>query len=399
MKKKLALILAVLTVLTLTGCGKAPVKEEESIAVSVQAAKSGEIKNTNTFTGTTKLKDETDVAVEIGGTVETINVEVGQTVHKGDVLLTIKGDDVQDSVNIAKASLEAAEAGSASSTEQTRIQLESALNTAQLGYDEAKRNYEIQTELYNADAISEDAYKKVENAYNQAKEGLDAAVKNYNDLLPKVVNQGDASVAQAKASYDQAARSIEKLTLKSPVDGVITAKNCNENELVSQQAPAFVISNPNMMQVDLKVTANDIEKFTVGDTVNITINEEKTTGTVKTVPTAVDNSNSLYTVEVIFNNEGQKFKAGMAADVEVSIEAQDNTINVPKKAVFEDGGKKYVYIVTKDKKAKKVEVTTGIETADKIEIKSGVSDKDTIVIAGLSLIGDGTKLFPVVKED
>ncbi|MFR1905138.1 MAG: hypothetical protein ACLS28_04940 [Clostridium neonatale] len=34
-----------------------------------------------------------------------------------------------------------------------------------------------------------------------------------------------------------------------------------------------------------------------------------------------------------------------------------------------------------------------------IEITSGVSDSDTIVIGGTSLIDDGSKLFPVVKED
>ncbi|MCW0841585.1 hypothetical protein Q0Y04_16910 [Clostridioides difficile] len=43
-------------------------------------------------------------------------------------------------------------------------------------------------------------------------------------------------------------------------------------------------------------------------------------------------------------------------------------------------------------------VQTGIVTEDKIEIKSGVSDKDTVIIGGISLISDGTKIFPVEKE-
>lgn len=399
MKRKLALMLIVVASFSLVGCGKQVEEPEQSIAVTVQAVGSGEIKNTNTFTGTTKAKEETNVSVEIGGTVENINVQVGQQVHRGDVLLKIKGDDVQDGVNTAKAALESAQAASDSSVEQTRIQLETALNNAQLAYDEAKRNFEIQTELYNADAISEDTYKKVENAYNSAKEGLDSAVKSYNDLLPKVEKSGNASVAQAQASYDSTARNLEKLTLTSPVDGIVTAKNCNENEMIQQGTPAFVISNPNIMQIDLYVTGTDIEKFKVGETVDITINGEKTTGTIETVPIATSSTNSLYTVEVIFNNDGQKFKSGMAAEVEVSIAKSGNAINIPSKAVVEDGNKKYVYVVGKDKKAKKVEVTTGIETTDNIEIKSGVTEKDTVVVGGISLIGDGTKLFPVEKKE
>jgi len=400
MKKYLALILATVTAFSLVGCGKQEVQQEEkSIAVSVKAAKSGEIKNTNTFTGTTKVKDETSVSVEIGGTVQTVNVELGQEVHKGDVLLTIKGDDVQDGVNTARAAVESARASSESSIEQTKIQLESSLKTAQLAYDEAKRTYDIQTQLYEADAISEDTYKQIEKGYNQAKEALDAAVKSYDELLPKVIEAGQKGVEQAQASYDATAKNLEKLTLTSTVDGIITAKNCNENELISQQVAAFVISNPNILQVDLKVTAGDLDKFAVGDEVKVIIGDDTTTGTIKHVPTTVDNSTSLYNIEIVVDNSEGKFKSGVSAEVEVSIEEEESAITIPKKAIIEEDDKKYVYIVTKDNKASKVEVQTGIETATEIEIENGVSDSDTIVIGGTSLIDDGTKLFPVVKED
>lgn len=400
MKKHLALVLVMLTALSLVGCGSKEIEiKEESIAVSIQAVKKGEIKNTNSFSGTTKLKDETDVSVEIGGTVESIKVEVGKEIHKGDVLLTIKGNDVQDGVNTARAAVESAKATSDSNIEQTKISLETALKNAQLAYDEAKRNYEIQTQLYNSDAISEDTYKQVEQGYNQAKQALDSAIKSYDELLPKVEEAGQKGVGQAQASYDSVARNLEKLTLTSPVDGIVTAKNCTENELIAQGSPAFTISNPSIIQIDLKITSNDIDKFVVGDKVKVTVNGEDAEGTIKTVPSVVNNSTSLYTVEVIADNSEGKIKGGMAADVEVTTENKNDTISVLKKAVFEEDNKKYVYVVTADNKAKKVEVQTGIETAERIEIKSGVNNKDTIVISGLSRIKDGSKLFTVVKED
>ena len=389
MKKYLALFLVSITAFSLVGCGSKEVQQEDkSVAVSVKAAKNGEIKNTNTFIGTTKIKDETAVSVEIGGTVESIKVEVGQQVHKGDVLLTIKGDDVRDGVNTARAAVESAKASSDSNIEQTKIQMESSLKSAQLAYDEAKRNYDIQTELYEADVISEDTYKQAEKGYNQAKDALDSAIKSYDELLPKVVEAGQKGVEQAQASYDSAARNIDKLTLTAPVDG-----------LISQQGAAFVISNPNILQVDLKITANDLDKFAVGKEVKVIIGDDETTGTVKTVPTTVDNSSSLYNVEILVDNGEGKFKAGVSAEVEVSIEEESGVITIPRKAIIEEDDKKYVYIVTKEKKASKVEVQTGIETATEVEIKSGVSDSDTIVIGGTSLIDDGSKLFPVVKED
>ena len=62
MKKYLIALLLAVSTISLIGCGKAePVQEEKAIAVSVQAAKGGDIENTNTFSGTTKIKNETAV--------------------------------------------------------------------------------------------------------------------------------------------------------------------------------------------------------------------------------------------------------------------------------------------------------------------------------------------------
>ena len=169
--------------------------------------------------------------------------------------------------------------------------------------------------------------------------------------------------------------------------------------MVSQQQPAFVISSPNTLQVDLKLTQADLAKFTVGQEVDVTVNNKKVKGTVTYVPAVVEEKTSLYDVEIIVDNSQNDFKAGMSADVEVSIEKQDKAITIPKKAIFEEDGKKYVYIANSDNKAVKTEVTTGIVTATTIEIKSGISKDDTVVIGGLNLISDGTSIFPVTKED
>jgi HlyD family secretion protein len=406
MKKYLALFL-VISSLGLVGCGKAPVEKEKSIAVSVQAAKGGGIENTNTFTGTTKIEAQTSVTVEMGGTIQEIYVELGQQVKKGDRLLTIKGDDVQNSVKQASAALELAKANYANSIdgsiEGQQNSLDNSLKLAQMNYDEAKRNYDINTQLYQAEAISEDAYKKNELGLNQAKQNLDMAQKSYDTSngksIPELKALAEKQLNQAQVAYDVASSNLNKLTLTAPTEGIITTKNFNVNEMAKQDKPAFIISTPNTLQVDLNVTQSDLTKFKVGEEVNITVSDKKVTGTVKYVPTVVSDSTSLYDVEIIIDNSQNDLKAGMSAEVEVSIEKQDKAITVPKKAVFEDAGKEYVYIVDSDNKAVKTEVTTGITTSTTSEIKSGVSEEDTVVIGGLNLISDGSSVFPVTKED
>ncbi|MCE5221153.1 MAG: efflux RND transporter periplasmic adaptor subunit [Clostridium sp.] len=406
MKKYLALFL-VISSLGLSGCGQPPKEKEKPVAVSVQMAKGEGIENANTFTGTTKVKDETSVTVEMGGTIEEIYVTLGQEVKKGDTLLTIKGDDTQNSVKQLAAALEIAKANYTNTTdgniESQKNALDNALKSAQINYDEAKRSYNINTQLYQAEAISEDAYKKYEVSLNQAKQNLDAAQKSYDTSdaksIPELKELAEKQLNQSQVAYDVAASNLNKLTLTAPTDGIITVKNFNVNEMASQQKPAFVISSPNTLQIDLDVTQSDLTKFTAGQEVSVMINNKATKGIVRYVPTVVNSATSLYDVEILVDNSQGDFKAGMSADIEVSIEKQDQAITVPKKAIFEEDGKKYVYIASSDNKSVKTEVTTGIVTSTTTEIKSGISKDDTVVIGGLNLISDGTSIFPVTKED
>jgi multidrug efflux pump subunit AcrA (membrane-fusion protein) len=398
MKKYLALFLVVSS-LGLVGCTKASEVKEKPIAVSVQMAKGGEIENTNTFTGTTKVKEETSVTVEMGGTIQEIYVTLGQQVKRGDKLLSLKGDDAQNSVKQAQAALDIAKA----SYTNSKNSLSENLKTAQRNYDEAKRSHDAKIQLYQAEAVSEDEFKKSQASFDQAKQSLDMAQKSYDEANGKSVTEledlAEKQLNQAQVTYDIAASNLRKLTLTAPVDGIITAKNFDANELISQQQPAFVISSPSILQIDLDVTQADLSKFQTGKEVEVTINNKKVKGTIKYVPEVVTGNTSLYDVQIIVDNSADDFKAGMSAEVKLSIEKEESTVTIPKKAIFEDGGKNYVYTVNSDNKTVKTEVTTGILTEKSAEIKSGVSKDDTVVIGGLNLISDGTLVFPVTKED
>ena len=413
--KKFLIIALTFTSLFLVGCGSKPVEEEKAIAVTVQAAKNEGIENTNVFSGTTKVKDEISVTTEMSGVIEEMYVNLGDEVKKGQPLLKLKGTDTENSIKSAEAALNSAKAAyndSDITVANSQNQLESSLNNAKISYDKAQANYEEtqrqfnnQEQLYQAGAISEDAYKQsksgldqAQKAVEQAQAALDAAQKSYDTGVGNR-EQAKAAIEQSQVAYDNAVSARDKLTLVSPVDGVITTKTFDVNEMASQSQPAFVISSMNTLQIDISVTQADISKFTADQTVNVTIGDETVEGTVRYVPTVTDSKNSLYIVEVLVDNSNGDFNAGMAAEVEVSTEKQDDTITVPKKAVFDEDGQSYVYIVGDDNRAVKTEITKGIETDSQVEIISGVDENDTIVVGGLSLIGDNTKLFPVEKKE
>ncbi|WP_244833881.1 efflux RND transporter periplasmic adaptor subunit [Clostridium sp. BJN0001] len=410
MKKTIILTLVCVTLVSQSfiGCAKETTSEaDKPIAVSVQKAINDNIENTNTFTGKTKEGSETSVTVEIPGTIDKVFVKLGQEVHKGDTLLQIKSKDIENSVAQAQAAYELSKASYDSQTgaalDSQENQVDNAIKIAKMNYDEAKRQMDINTQLYQAGVISEDSYKKSQLGLDSAEQNLNSAQKSYDTVsekaLPEARELAQKQLNQAETALETAKSNLDKLTLISPVDGIITKKTFNEHEMANQSQPAFVISNPDELEIDLNVTEEDLKKLADVKEVEVTIGGEKVTGNVKYVPIVTGDKTALYEVKISIDNKEHKFKAGMSVSVDVSVEKSENTIKIPKKAIIEDGDKKYVYIVDDDKKAVKTEVDTGIETSNDIEITSGVDGDDTVVIGGLNLINDGSNLYPVEKED
>ncbi|MDO5518345.1 MAG: TolC family protein, partial [Clostridium sp.] len=259
--KKLLIIALTCTSLFLVGCGSKPVEEEKSIAVTVQAAKNEGIENTNVFSGTTKVKDEIAVTTEMGGVIEEMYVSLGDEVKAGQPLLKIKGTDTENAIKSAEAGLQSAQAAyndSNITVANSQNQLESALNNAQIaydkaqaGYEEAQRQFNNTTQLYEAGAISENDYKQAkanldqtQKGVDQAKSGLDTAQKSYDTGVGNR-EQAQAAINSAQVAYDNAVSNRNKLTLLSPVDGVITSKTFELNEMAAQSQPAFIISSMN----------------------------------------------------------------------------------------------------------------------------------------------------------
>lgn len=416
MKKSLSALL-LCSSLTLVGCSNtnnqavdtsAEAEAVRPTAVTVQTVQRDSIINTTSYTGRTSVATETSVTAQYSGTVEKVFVSTGDTVKKGDILLTIDGSDLEKNIEQAKVSLDSAQLAydntTGGSTQNQINQLENAIVQAQLAYDEALRNYNLYSELYEADTITADQLKQIEVSYKQAEQQLSAAKQSLEVTQNKVIPDSQAlaqmQVEQAQVAYNTAVSNREKLTITAPANGTITTANFKAGELIAQSAPAFVISNLNTIDVTIQVTESDLAKFKQGQEVSVTISNKNLTGTVREIPQIVTNQSTLYTIKISIDNSTYNFATGMAAEVTLTTQKSEGTLTVPKKALLEDeDGSHYVYICDSNNITVKTPVTIGISNVKSIEVTSGISEGDTLVVGGLSLISEGDSLYPVEKED
>ena len=164
---------------------------EKGISVEVYSATKNGIEDIYKYSGKVTPNETATAMSTTMGKVATVNYDVGDYVKKGDVLFTMDTTDIINNINVLKASLAATEAQIVSAqtavdtvngaTMQTQIQsAKSALDAAELAYNNSKTTYDNNKVLYDSGIISKADFDKIELAYKNAELQYNQAKESYN---------------------------------------------------------------------------------------------------------------------------------------------------------------------------------------------------------------------------
>ena len=356
-----------------------------------------------TFTTTVEAKGQLKpisasvVSPSVDGTVEQINVQAGQSVNEGDVLMTIKNDELDRNVAEAQRAVAAAQEDLANAQKAT------AVAQAAPGTD--------------ADGASATAA---------------AGAASIASTDTSAVSTAQRSLASAQANLEQANAKAAGRTVTAPSSGSIVELNAKVGATVtggmimgesdtSGGKQCMQIADLSKMKVTVQVGEKDIAKIAVGQSANVTypaFPDIVSQGTVTAIA-SVANSDSNYgsgsvtfNVDILIEAPDSRLKPGMTAEVSVVTEQLDDVVMVPTMALMtEDGEHYYVNVATdaEGKKTRRVKVTvvtqndndavvgkTQVKRDDQgNEINAGVPttklrDGDTLVMdTGTGMTADG----------
>lgn len=223
-----------------------------------------------------------------------------------------------------------------------------------------------------------------ETEYNRAVELL-----NIGAGTQRAVDQLKAQLDAQRAQYQN---TLTNTVLKSPITGVVTARNYDPGDMTGAQPVLTVGQTTPNVKVVINVNESDLAVVKHGMTVDVTFDAydgEKFTGRITRVAPALDITTRTFPVEVTVANNDERIRPGMFARVGINLGARDNVV-VPDRAVVKQTGSanKYVYTYSNGTVAyKKVEL--GQRLDDSFELLSGIEDGDTVVIAGQVRLADG----------
>ncbi|MBQ1980409.1 MAG: efflux RND transporter periplasmic adaptor subunit [Alistipes sp.] len=218
------------------------------------------------------------------------------------------------------------------------------------------------------------------------------------DELYKFGGESKANWEAIKTAYEVSKFSYENMlentTLRSPITGVITARNYDNGDMVGG-TPIFVVQRINPVKIMINVSESLYTNLKRGMPVEVEFDalpDQKFTAKVSRITPSVDASTRTFPVELAMVNDHEIVKPGMYARATLNYGTRESVV-VPDQAVVKlmGSGDRFVYVYENGKvKYQKVEL--GRRFDNKYEILSGVASGAQVVIAGQSALKDGIEV-------
>ena len=218
--------------------------------------------------------------------------------------------------------------------------------------------------LYEAGGLSKSDLDAIELAYNVAKTQVDNLMEN--------------------------------TILRSPIDGVVTARNYDAGDLYGMSAPIYTVEQIVPVKLLVGISESDYTMVKKGDAIEITadaIPGKVFYGKVEKIYPTIDPATRTFTVEVVVDNKYKTLRPGMFARVAVNFGSNNNVV-VPDVAVVKQqgSGERFIYVLNEDGTVTYQKVVLGRRMGAEYEVLEGLKDGARIVTGGQIRLKDGVKV-------
>ncbi len=310
---------------------------------------------TRTLAGVARAGVESRLSFRVAGTVQSVDVALGDRVRRGQVLARLDPTDYELMVEEAEAGLAQAQAG---------------LRRAEADYERVRALYENN---------------------NASKGELDAARAGAESAQAQV-ETGEKRLAQAR-------QQVGYTVLRAPSDGAIAAVSVEVNENVAAGQQVFLLTAGAELEIEVAVPEVLIAQVAVGQPVSVRFDAlpgRELAAEITEVGVAVTGSASTFQVTAGIADAPPEIRSGMAAEVTFTFDqGQAERILVPGVAIGEDRDGRFVFVLERGDDGTGVvrrrPVTIGQPQAGLagIEVVEGLAAGDEVVTAGVRRLTDG----------
>ncbi len=341
-------ILLVTSVLLLAaGCknqqkkGSAIPSPGEAIPVTLAPVQQGGLAQNIEATGLLYTENEAKLSFKMGGVVESVYVGEGDFVKAGQVLATLKNNEIASQVS-----------------------------QVQLNVQKAERDYQRAYNLYIDSVATLEQLQNAKTGLDIAREGL-AAVR-FNQQYAKIV---------------------------APASGFVVKKLMSAGEIAGPGIPVLILNHVsgNSHWV-LKAGVSDAQwaSISIGDKAQVSFDAfpgKTFAASVTNRSLAAEQADGSFTIDVRVYFNGEKPATGMFGKATIMTGKVGQAYVIPYAALLEaDGDKGFVFVTKDKKKVQRIPVKIGKLYPDRVEITSGLEQSYYLVVAGSAYLNDNSTI-------
>lgn len=294
------------------------------------------------------------------------------------------------------------------------------------------------------DLLAELDTKEMEATLGQTEVQVRQSRTSY-EIAERSLAEGIGSKAErdnAKFAYEQSLASqrmqkvqLEKLSVRAPINGVVTKRNLQLGQLIASGGAIFQIVDPNSFILSINPPEKELARLQIGQAAKVIIDaigNEEFEAHVRRINPGVDSATGTVKVTLDFDsNTRAKLREAAFARVRLVLETHKEALLVAKDAIVEENARKYLFVVGTPKEApnatdptksdsasadpkrtdssgeaapatsiekaikakftaERMEIETGLEDSNYVEVLSGISDGDHIVTLGQHTLKPGS---------
>ena len=354
--------LVVLLVLALIfAAGYWQMTKPRPILVTVAVAEPGIVENTiaNTRAGTIEACRRAGLSPSTGGLISVLNVRKGDSVRKGDLLLSLWNKDLMAEIELSQAEAKSAKANA-----------RATCLTAEVAQREANRLLKLR----KSGAVSEETVDRAVTDASARRASCDAA-------------KASTAVSISRANVTRAR--LDRTRLIAPFDGVIADIHGELSEYVTPSSPSvggtpvIDLLDTSCFHVTAPIDEVDAPRVSLGQTARVTLDafgDREFAGTVSQIaPFVLDLASQARTVEIEVElddpTDREELLAGYSADVEIILTSRNVPVRVPSEVVLENSR----LFVLKNGTIEERDISVGITNWRWAEIVEGVKEGESVV--------------------
>ncbi len=331
---------------------------------------------TVTVNGTLAAFDQATISVKVPGRLQTIGVDLGSVVRKGQAIAQLEQSDYKLRVQQAEAGLAQARArlGLSPDGADDRVAAEQTgtVRQAKAVLDDAKSKRDRAAKLVQQGVVPRAEFDSVDSEYK-------VALSRYQDALEEIRNR-QGLLAQRRSELALAQQQLADTTVYAPMTGVVQEKKSSVGEYLAAGAPVVSLVRIDPLRLRVEVPEREARNIRNGQSVRVTVEGDPQVylGFIKRLSPTISEQNRVLAVEADVANNG-KLKPGAFVHAEIVTDQTTTAVTVPANAIVTFAGIEKVIAVENGKAVEK-SVTTGRRGPDWVEIKSGVNVGQTVVV-------------------